>query len=169
MQQTNNEQILATQEVDALNKGVDGDISQSELTQKENNANPQIKATDKGETNQAKISLGKFKDVQSLIQAYNSLQSEFTKRCQKIKELESRVNDDKTAVPSAQDSEPTSQANTTLIDKDSVLKEYLLDVLGKKPSAIIMDGAGDSVKTPVNRPKTIEEAGNLAKNLLNKR
>ena len=35
MQQTNNEQILATQEVDALNKGVDGDISQSELTQKE--------------------------------------------------------------------------------------------------------------------------------------
>lgn len=117
---------------------------------------------DKGE-----ISLGKFKDVEALLNAYNSLQSEFTKRCQKIKELESRVNDDKTAVPSAQDSEPTSQANTTLIDKDSVLKEYLLDVLGKKPSAIIMDGAGVGVKTPVNRPTTIEEAGKLAKKLLN--
>ena len=117
---------------------------------------------DKGE-----ISLGKFKDVGALLNAYNSLQSEFTKRCQKIKELESRVNDDKTAVPSAQDSEPTSQANTTLIDKDSVLKEYLLDVLGKKPSAIIMDGAGVGVKTPVNRPTTIEEAGKLAKKLLN--
>ena len=117
---------------------------------------------DKGE-----ISLGKFKDVGALLNAYNSLQSEFTKRCQKIKELESRVNDDKTAVPSAQDSQPTSQANTTLIDKENILKEYLLDVLGKKPSAIIMDGAGVGVKTPVNRPTTIEEAGKLAKKLLN--
>ena len=45
---------------------------------------------DKGE-----ISLGKFKDVGALLNAYNSLQSEFTKRCQKIKELESKINDDK--------------------------------------------------------------------------
>lgn len=33
-------------------------------------------------------SLGKFKDAQSLLKSYGSLQSEFTKRCQKIKELE---------------------------------------------------------------------------------
>lgn len=32
--------------------------------------------------------LKKFKDVESLCKAYNSLQSEFTKRCQKVKELE---------------------------------------------------------------------------------
>ena len=125
-----------------------------------------IKGEDKGE-----VSLGKFKDVGALLNAYNSLQSEFTKRCQKIKELESKVNvDDKTqdkeSVPSNQ-SATTNQANTTLIDKENVLKEYLLDVLGKQPSAIIMDGAGVGVKTPVNRPTTIEEAGKLAKKLLN--
>ena len=33
-------------------------------------------------------SLGKFKDAQSLLKSYGSLQSEFTKRCQRIKELE---------------------------------------------------------------------------------
>ena len=118
---------------------------------------------DKGE-----ISLGKFKDVGALLSAYNSLQSEFTKRCQKIKELESKVNnDDKTIVPSLKESEPTNQVNTTLEGKEKVLKEYLLDVLAKQPSAIIMDGAGVGVKTPVNRPTTIEEAGKLAKKLLN--
>ena len=41
------------------------------------------------------VSLGKFKDAQSLLKAYNSLQSEFTKRCQRIKELEGAVNVDK--------------------------------------------------------------------------
>ena len=37
----------------------------------------------------SEISLGKFKDVNALLNAYNSLQAEFTKRCQRIKELES--------------------------------------------------------------------------------
>ncbi len=116
------------------------------------------------------VSLGKFKDVEALLNAYNSLQSEFTKRCQKIKELEGKLESgDKTVVPPVeQQNATTNQENTTFLDKEKILKDYLLDVLEKKPSAIIMDGAGASVKAPVNRPKTIEEAGNLAKNLLNK-
>lgn len=32
--------------------------------------------------------LGKFKDTQSLLSAYNNLQAEFTKKCQKLSELE---------------------------------------------------------------------------------
>ena len=36
-------------------------------------------------------SLGKFHDVESLCKAYNSLESEFTKRCQRIKELEGEL------------------------------------------------------------------------------
>lgn len=36
-------------------------------------------------------SLQKFKDVESLCKAYNSLESEFTKRCQRIKELEGKL------------------------------------------------------------------------------
>ena len=114
------------------------------------------------------VSLGKFKDVGALLNAYNSLQAEFTKRCQKIKELEGKL-DDKTIVPSTPQAEKVEKVDIKEEkEKAEVLKEYLLDVLGKKPSAVIMDGAGTSVKTPVNRPTTILEAGNLAKNLLNK-
>ena len=117
------------------------------------------------------VSLGKFKDVGALINAYNSLQAEFTKRCQRIKELESKaLSDDKKTIPSEQAKvQASSQEDTTLADKENILKEYLLDIIGKKPNAILMDGAGVSVKTPINRPKTILEAGNLAKNLFNKK
>ena len=33
-------------------------------------------------------SLGKFKDTESLLTAYNNLQAEFTRKCQKLKEIE---------------------------------------------------------------------------------
>ena len=127
------------------------------------NAQPATAEEKTGAFNE-QVSLGKFKDVGALLNAYNSLQSEFTKRCQKIKELESKI-DDKTTVPSSPRTETTENVE---VNKEKVLKEYLLDIIGKQPSAVIMDGAGASVKTPINRPKTILEAGNLAKNLLNK-
>ncbi len=37
-------------------------------------------------------SLGKFKDAESLLVAYNNLQAEFTKKCQKLSELENSKN-----------------------------------------------------------------------------
>ena len=114
------------------------------------------------------VSLGKFKDVEALLSAYNSLQSEFTKRCQRIKELES----EKIAVEKAQ--APTERAlrereDTTGENKEEILKEYLLEVLGKKSTAILLDGVGASVKAPINRPRSIEEAGKLAQNIFNKK
>ncbi|MBE5736805.1 MAG: hypothetical protein E7348_00185 [Clostridiales bacterium] len=121
----------------------------------------------------SEVSFGKFKDVDSLVNAYNSLQSEFTKRCQKIKELESKIAEGQQKTADHQvdekiqtDKNEPSNIGENSVDKEDVLKEYLLDVLNKKPQAIVMDGAGAGVKTPVSRPKTIEEAGNLAKKLL---
>ena len=132
-------------------------INEQTLTETQTATAEEIKGGKKEE-----VSLGKFKDVGALISAYNSLQSEFTKRCQKIKELESKL-DDKTEEKIVPSTTQTDDAK-----KEQVLKEYLLDILGKQPSAVIMDGAGVSVKAPINRPTTILEAGNLAKNLLNK-
>lgn len=39
-------------------------------------------------------SLGKFKDTQSLLKAYNNLQAEFTKKCQAISEMKSKIEND---------------------------------------------------------------------------
>lgn len=46
-------------------------------------------------------------------------------------------------------------------EKEDVLKEYLEGILTKKTGAILMEGAGASLKTPRSRPKTVEEAGRL--------
>ena len=125
---------------------------------------------DKGEGSEA-VSLGKFKDVKSLIQAYNSLQAEFTKRCQRIKELEGeRVKDDKVQAPSLELSvEKVNTAQGTSEElKNQILKDYLKGVLEFKQKAVIMDeGASVGVKTPKSKPKTIAEAGALAKEILN--
>ncbi len=48
-----------------------------------------------------KVSYGKFKDADALFNAYNNLEAEFTKKCQRIKELEtgSTINDEEQDKP----------------------------------------------------------------------
>ena len=116
------------------------------------------------------ISLGKFKDVNDLLNAYNSLQAEFTKRCQRLKELEGTDKSaDKTTVPamSVGNMEKDTTKDITDEDKSLILKSYLKSVMDSKQKAIVMDFNGAGVKTPVQKPKTIAEAGALAKNILN--
>ena len=123
----------------------------------------------KGEEAKTEVSLGKFKDVQSLIQAYNSLQSEFTKRCQRIKELEGEVSKvDKASAPTNETSvgEEKVKQGITQQEKEQILKDYLKGIVASKQIAILMDGNGIGVKTPVSKPKTIAEAGALAKEIL---
>ena len=125
----------------------------------------QIEATAQGaaaqEENGAKteISLGKFKDVNALLSAYNSLESEFTKRCQRIKELEGSVQSEKAKTPD----EGAGQEQGIIREKDEILKDYLKDILKSRQTAIVMDDAGVGVKAPADKPKTIAQAGILAK------
>ena len=130
----------------------------------ETNGTSGTKETD-GEGNS--VSLGKFKDVSALLNAYNSLQSEFTKRCQRIKELEAA-----TALASDTanaDNPELSKTGITEQEKEDLLKGYLREILDGKSKAIVMDGLGTGVKTPAYRPKTVEEAGRLVKEMLAKK
>lgn len=114
-----------------------------------------------------KVSLGKFKDVNALLSAYNSLESEFTKRCQKIKQLESALSSVDKVIPTENGPElkPTQEKDITEKEKERILKEYLSGVLSRKQTAIVMDGEGVGIKTPPKRPKTITEAGEIAQEL----
>ena len=113
------------------------------------------------------VSLGKFKDAEALLSAYNSLQSEFTKRCQRIKELEAER---ASAADTADADNPEiSKTGITEKEKEDLLKGYLREILDGKSKAIVMDGLGTGVKTPAYRPKTVEEAGRLAKEMLAKK
>lgn len=129
-----------------------------------------------GETAE-EVSLGKFKDVNALLSAYNSLQSEFTKRCQKIKELEAAlVENDKENIPDIKENAPIltekeselPKADITDKEKEQILRDYLLKVVDKKQKAVLLDGVGVGVKTPILHPKTIADAGELAREILKK-
>ena len=141
-----------------------------ELKNEQTEVNSQSAEAGKTEgESKTEVSLGKFKDVNALLSAYNSLESEFTKRCQKIKELESALNSGDKVTPSEEKVvSPENVKDTSEEDKDQILKDYLKGVIGRKQTAIVLDGAGVGVKTPVSRPKTIREAGMLAKDIFNK-
>ena len=115
----------------------------------------------------SEISLGKFKDVNALLNAYNSLQAEFTKRCQRLKELEGAVKADKTEVPTFTEVETDlKEKGITEEEKNQILKGYLQSILGSKQKALVMDKTGVGVRTPSPKPKTISEAGALAKEIM---
>jgi len=59
--------------------------------------------------------LGKFKDAESLLKAYNNLQSEFTKKCQTLSQLSKELEDNKL----------NSSLPTKLDQIDSALDEFL--------------------------------------------
>ena len=122
-----------------------------------------------GET-EGEVSLGKFKDVSALLSAYNSLQSEFTKRCQRIKELEAAAvkGDKEVTPPETKKARDGATSDITEEEKEKILKEYLQGVLNKKQTAVLLDGAGIGVKTPIAKPKTIVQAGELAREIFNK-
>ena len=116
------------------------------------------------------ISLGKFKDVSALLNAYNSLQAEFTKRCQRLKELEGKAEVDKreTRPNPAEGDDPTANKGITEEDKTEILKGYLKELLESKQRAVVISGEGVGVKTPKIAPKSFAEAGALAKDILKK-
>ena len=138
MEEMINEQVLdqETQTTD-VEKGIGGEVGES--------------------------SFGKFKDANLLLKAYNSLQSEFTKRCQRIKELESRE-----AVEKHDNEIKDQPKGITDKEKEELLKDYLKEVLNSKSKAIVLDGAGTMISVPPLKPKTVEEAGTLAKELFSK-
>ena len=112
------------------------------------------------------ISYGKFKSAEALLSAYNSLQAEFTKRCQRIKELEKDANKEN-SLAKEKEATPLAQGITPE-EKEEILRDYLIEVERGKSSAVVMGKEGVGVKTPPARPTTIAEAGKLAKEILNK-
>lgn len=113
---------------------------------------------------ETQVSLGKFKSVNALLDAYNSLQAEFTKRCQRLKELE----ENNKVVEKAGASTETLIKEENAQSKEEILKEYLKEIVESKQNAVLLNGFGEGVKTPAKKPKTISEAGKLAIELLAK-
>lgn len=63
---------------------------QLQMVSNQNNINEANQSTENAVSQELKgsVNLGKFKDAESLLKAYNSLQTEFTKKSQRLSELE---------------------------------------------------------------------------------
>lgn len=111
--------------------------------------------------------LGKFKSVEALARAYRELEAEFTRRSQRLKALEEK------AEPSApQESGTDGESERAAREDESlyravtnnegvrarVLSEYLETLKGVP----LMTGGGAGVTAPVQKPKSVREAGSLA-------
>lgn len=70
--------------------------SQSIDMENEKSINDQIEEIDE---HIVEGSLGKFKDAESLLKAYNNLQAEFTKKCQSLSKLKNEICDEEKNVP----------------------------------------------------------------------
>lgn len=121
----------------------------------------------------AATGLGKFKDVDALLEAYTSLEAEFTRRSQRLKELERAVTEAAPAQPASQP--PSPQAGQTdapplAVDEEykaKIIAEYLAAAAKNRGVPLISGG----VNVPARRrtPSSVSEAGALAKEFLNKR
>ena len=116
----------------------------------------------------AAADLGKFKDVQALLSAYESLEAEFTRRSQRLKELEEKSKAQDAPAQAENAPVPSSAQNTGVEDADArerIIGEYLRAVSVGRTVPFVTGGVG--VPAPRSKPATIREAGRLAEQFLN--
>lgn len=103
---------------------------------------------------------GKFKDAKSVLEAYDSLQAEFTKRCQRVKELEGKLSEAEKAI-----GQPSTEKKVLSEDeKNAVIREYVAEILKNRAEPVMT--VGSTVYSPRRTAKTVAEAGAMAKELI---
>ena len=148
----------------------------------ENNGTEQGAAAQTEEGSSATEKLGKFKSVDALLRAYNSLQAEFTRRSQRLKELErereegnippsaaepvtppaakaSAPSAPSAAAPEREEEELYRRANASEEVRKRIIGEYLD---GVKKNAVPLMSGGVSVVSPAAKAKNLAEAGAMA-------
>ena len=122
--------------------------------------------------------LGKFKDAQALLDAYNNLQSDYTKKCQALSSLQKNLkeNEGEQPSPEREKEDLSSEDRIKLLQdyvynnsdfRDKLLAKYFDDIiLPKSPRLIGSDRGSDTIVSPVSKPKTLEEAGKIVRDML---
>ncbi len=134
--------------------------------EKENAENSALQATAdtaEAEKNDAATELGKFESVSALLAAYKSLEAEFTRRSQRLKELE----EGNKAREVSNEGAPSRESTDKGVDdgvKNAIIEEYLKTVASGKSVPLIVGGVSSAA--PRFAPKTVKEAGALAEKFL---
>lgn len=110
-----------------------------------------------GEGFSADGSIGKFKNTESLYSAYNNLQAEFTRKCQKLSELEQ-------SLQKPQDVEAYLKDNPLVVEE--ILKKYIQELKQNSAPITISSAVGSGIPLMAPpKPTTLDEAREAVKNL----
>ena len=134
----------------------------------ENNEGAKTCATDtaEAEKSSAVTAYGKFADAQALYSAYLALEAEFTRRSQRLKELESGNKAQTDDAPSRTGETSVSAQPLTEEVRRAVIEDYLKTVAAGKGAPILTGGVGCAA--PKSTPRSVSEAGRLVRQFLNK-
>lgn len=119
------------------------------------------------EEKEAAAELGKFKDVKALAEAYRALEAEFTRRSQRLKELEASKEQEapvqtvNAAAPSIEAAEERRAETLSEEVKNAVIEEYLNGVRTNRGVPFVTGGG--AVAAARRTPSNLREAGALAK------
>lgn len=111
----------------------------------------------------AAADLGKFKSVDALLNAYNSLEAEFTRRSQRLRELEGKFAGENGKPPAEQGEKENRTAALTAED----VRKIVRDCVGEGAPYIMAEG-GSFAAAPRPKIRSLEEAGRLARDLFRK-
>ena len=120
--------------------------------------------TAEAEKSKAAPDTGKFKSVEALMSAYLSLEAEFTRRSQRLKELEESKTVEASSPECLDSDKLIAAAMASSAVKEAVVGDYLKTISNGKSVPLIVGGV--SCAAPQSSPKTIKEAGALARQYL---
>ena len=116
------------------------------------------------EENKVATAYGKFKSAEALLEAYLNLEAEFTRRSQKLKELEESKASEAPSFKCDDSGELLSAVLSNQSVREAVVEDYLKSVQASRSVPLMVGGVPCSA--PRNVPKSVKEAGTLAKQFL---
>ena len=145
------------------------------------------------QTAEGKMKYGKFADAEGLLAAYENLEREFTRRSQRLKELEKALARDNEDSPRAAQTDETSGGGQAAAGNpdvspeeetlDGFLEKYVysnkditrevmrryIDGLSRNEAPSVINGrSGKMSLTPPKKPRSIKEASRLAEKFFEK-
>lgn len=120
-------------------------------------------------TEGAAAGLGKFKSVDALLNAYNSLEAEFTRRSQRLRELEGKqAGENVQPSAGAGDLKKDSGEGESSQNFAGAVQEAVEAYLAGRQAPYIMADGGSFAAAPAARVRSLEEAGRLAQEMFRK-
>ena len=131
---------------------------------------------------------GKFKDAGALLQAYNSLEAEFTRRSQRLRELEGKLaagrEGQESPLPpksrgeggagasaerqAAEQGADSAERHAAALEEAAARAVAAYFAAHAAPAPPVLAGGGAFTPAPVRRVRTFGEAGELARELFRK-